>query len=94
MENGLLKTECESGDVKHVTIQLVVTREYVPWVLEELHEETSGTHLGDTYKGQATSLLGHCREDVKKWSIKCTIFTATKGPTTPLNISTAHITTR
>lgn len=87
VENGLLKRAWESADGRNVTMQLVVPKEYVPKVLEEVHGGSSGAHLGVNKtlgKVRERFYWVHCREDVEKWCRKCSTCAATKGPTTRL----------
>lgn len=67
IKSGLLKRAWESASGKHVTMQLVVSKEYVQWVLEKIYGKASNAHLGvnkTLEKVHEHFYWVHCREDV------------------------------
>ena len=46
LENGLMKRAWESADGRDMVMQLIVPRSKVQSVLKEMHDGTSGGHLG------------------------------------------------
>lgn len=76
--NGRLKKAWKSTDARQVTMQLVVPKEYVPRVWEDVYGGVSAAHLKvnkTMAKAKERFYWVHCREDVEK----CTVCAASKG---------------
>ena len=82
-----LKNSCESADGKDEVMQiiLIVPRRKVQSVLKEMHDGTSGGHLGVNKtldKIRKWFYWLHLCYDVEEWVQTCEICAATKGPQT------------
>lgn len=68
---------------KNATMQLIVPKEHVLLVLEEIHGWASGAHLGvnKTFPKVCERWYWvHCREEVEKWCRKCALITYQRPP--------------
>lgn len=84
-ENDLLKRAWESADGKEVKTQLLVPKNKVPEVLDEMHGGKSGAHFGINKtmdKIRERFYWVNWSEDVREWCRKCVTCAATKGPRT------------
>ncbi|KAJ8935685.1 hypothetical protein NQ318_016803 [Aromia moschata] len=83
VNDGLFKRVLEKSDGTEERKQLIVPKNRVPEILEEIHNRSTGGHLG------VTKMLGKVRErfywvncttDVKEWCKKCVVCAASNGP--------------
>ncbi|KAJ8945288.1 hypothetical protein NQ318_002745 [Aromia moschata] len=74
LSDGLLKRVLEKSDGTEERKQLIVPRNRVPEVLEEIHNGSTGGHLGVTKtlgKVRERFYWVNCTTDVKEWCKKC-----------------------
>ncbi|KAJ8957953.1 hypothetical protein NQ318_001952 [Aromia moschata] len=74
--DGLLKRVLEKSDGTEERKQLIVPRNRVPGVLEEIHNGSTGGHLGVTKtlgKVRERFYWVNCTTDVKEWCKKCVV---------------------
>jgi hypothetical protein len=74
VRDGALKLHWESADGKTRTAQIVIPRSKVTEVLAEIHEGTSGEHLGlgkTLEKARRQYYWLHLRSDVERWCRQC-----------------------
>ncbi|KAJ8944228.1 hypothetical protein NQ318_001648 [Aromia moschata] len=74
LSDGLLKRVLEKSDGTEERKQLIVPRNRVPEVLEEVHNGSTGGHLGVTKtlgKVRERFYWVNCTTDVKEWCKKC-----------------------
>ncbi|KAJ8958651.1 hypothetical protein NQ318_016376 [Aromia moschata] len=80
LSDGLLKRVLEKSDGTEERKQLIVPRNRVPEVLEEIHNGSTGGHLGVTKtlgKVRERFYWVNCTTDVKEWCKKCVVCAAT-----------------
>ncbi|KAJ8951356.1 hypothetical protein NQ318_009292 [Aromia moschata] len=80
LSDGLLKRVLEKSDGTEERKQLIVPRNRVPEVLEEVHNGSTGGHLGVTKtlgKVRERFYWVNCTTDVKEWCKKCVVCAAT-----------------
>jgi len=85
VQQGLLHRRWESADGKQVKLQLMVPRNKVAQVLEEIHGGKSGGHLGvnkTINKARERFYWVNYCDDVKAWCRQCDKCAASKGPST------------
>ena len=85
VQHGLLHRRWESADGKQVKLQLMVPRNKVAQVLEEIHGGKSGGHLGvnkTINKARERFYWVNYCDDVKAWCRQCDKCAASKGPST------------
>ncbi|KAJ8959050.1 hypothetical protein NQ318_022305 [Aromia moschata] len=83
LSDGLLKRVLEKSDGTEERKQLIVPRNRVPEVLEEIHNGSTGGHLGVTKtlgKVRERFYWVNCTTDVKEWCKKCVVCAASNGP--------------
>ncbi|KAJ8933818.1 hypothetical protein NQ318_022686 [Aromia moschata] len=83
LSDGLLKRVLEKSDGTEERKQLIVPRNRVPEVLEEIHNGSTGGHLGVTKtlgKVRERFYWVNCTTDVKDWCKKCVVCGASNGP--------------
>ncbi|KAJ8949444.1 hypothetical protein NQ318_007545 [Aromia moschata] len=76
LSDGLLKRVLEKSDGTEERKQLIVPRNRVPEVLEEIHNGSTGGHLGVTKtlgKVRERFYWVNCTTDVKEWCKKCVL---------------------
>ncbi|XP_063215566.1 retrovirus-related Pol polyprotein from transposon 412 isoform X1 [Bacillus rossius redtenbacheri] len=81
--DGLLMRAWESPNGKVVKMQLLLPKSLVAEVLKEIHDGTSGGHLGVNKTLGKTRLHYYwlkCRQDVEAWCRKCETCSARKRP--------------
>ncbi|KAJ8937745.1 hypothetical protein NQ318_009155 [Aromia moschata] len=79
LSDGLLKRVLEKSDGTEERKQLIVPRNRVPEVLEEIHNGSTGGHLGVTKtlgKVRERFYWVNCTTDVKEWCKKCVVCAA------------------
>lgn len=85
IENGLLKRAWESADGKELKTQLIVPKEKISEVLEEMHGGKSGAHLGVNKTLEKIRnrfyWVNYC-QDVKSWCRQCSKCAASQGHNT------------
>ncbi|KAJ8936003.1 hypothetical protein NQ318_009683 [Aromia moschata] len=91
LSDGLLKRVLEKSDGTEERKQLIVPRNRVPEVLEEIHNGSTGGHLGVTKtlgKVRERFYWVNCTTDVKEWCKKCVVCAAIHETTgqTPASI--------
>ncbi|KAJ8947791.1 hypothetical protein NQ318_019463 [Aromia moschata] len=80
LSDRLLKRVLEKSDGTEERKQLIVPRNRVPEVLEEIHNGSTGGHLGVTKtlgKVRERFYWVNCTTDVKEWCKKCVVCAAT-----------------
>ncbi|KAJ8958667.1 hypothetical protein NQ318_016392 [Aromia moschata] len=80
LSDGLLRRVLEKSDGTEERKQLIVPRNRVPEVLEEIHNGSTGGHLGVTKtlgKVRERFYWVNCTTDVKEWCKKCVVCAAT-----------------
>jgi len=81
----VLERHWESADGKARTAQIVIPRSKVREVLAEIHEGTSGGHLGvrkTLQKARRRYYWLHLRSDVERWCRQCDTCAARRGART------------
>ncbi|KAJ8946989.1 hypothetical protein NQ318_019070 [Aromia moschata] len=82
LSDGLLKRVLEKSDGTEERKQLIVPRNRVPEVLEEIHNGSTGGHLGVTKtlgKVRERFYWVNCTTDVKEWCKKCVVCAASNA---------------
>lgn len=85
IENELLIRLWESVDGKDNKPQIVLPENRIGEVLQEIHNNRSGSHLGVNKTLDKIRLRFYwvnCRKDVEDWCRKCEVCAASKGPQT------------
>lgn len=83
IEEGLLKRIVESADGTEAKRQLLVPKTCVPEILRQLHDGTSGGHLGvkkTLQKVRERFYWVSCSDDVRDWCRRCATCAASNGP--------------
>lgn len=83
LDNGVLKRILEDPEGGEQRRQIIVPRNRIPEVLRELHNGTSGGHLGVAKtlgKLRERFYWVNCKDDVKNWCRKCDTCAASNGP--------------
>lgn len=81
--NGVLYKKWESPNLLNHVYQILVPREKVSEVLEEVHDSPSGSHFGINKTLQRIRKRFYwatCKRDVEDWCAFCKICIAKKGP--------------
>ncbi|KAJ8948273.1 hypothetical protein NQ318_020758 [Aromia moschata] len=83
LSDALLKRVLEKSDGTEERKQLIVPRNRVPEVLEEIHNRSTGGHPGVTKtlgKVRERFYWVNCTTDVKDWCKKCVVCATSNGP--------------